>query len=418
MINPRIELLKSRIRGFAYEEQCGDISTKHLKMAESPWLFFRGSAELFYGDIAEGCLSLLSPDRLNLPTTMIMGDCHLSNFGLFSEESAYGDEVIFAPNDFDDACLGHGVWDIFRFICSLFIQQNNDEAAHGLAQHFIESYLLTLAEVVEDAAYRAMAITRKQSPKCFLPEFKKAEKRAADGEKFLTKSSLAKAVDLETLPLRFKNEEKYQRLTSVQQDELHGFFQPYMNDCIIDCARRHQAGTGSLDLDRYYLLIGPRTIADKSDLGLCYITEVKQQRVAAPLLYFSGLHHNNKLSAAELSVYCQRTMQRNPDLILNAVTWNNKEWLVRSRHHMRFSVKPEKLQEKDKRYLQTYAALCGKTLALAHSRGDRRSTYYEKAMMTYLKEHATQLQGAACDYSQQIIADWRLFREYLVKGVA
>ena len=76
---------------------------KHLKMATSPFAFYRGTAQLFYADIANGTLRY--PNNLDaIPLTSVVGDCHTSNFGFLTEEGSHGDTVIFAPNDFDDAC--------------------------------------------------------------------------------------------------------------------------------------------------------------------------------------------------------------------------------------------------------------------------------------------------------------------------
>ena len=89
-------------------------------MASSPFVFFRGSAQLFYADIAANHL-VIPEGLLSLPLTTVMGDCHTSNFGFFTEEGSYGDNVIFSANDFDDACIGHAAWDLLRFSTSLVL---------------------------------------------------------------------------------------------------------------------------------------------------------------------------------------------------------------------------------------------------------------------------------------------------------
>ncbi len=103
---------------------------KHQKMAGSAFRFLRGSSGLFYADIASGLLPL--PDSLTRwPVTTVMGDCHLSNFGFFTEEGSSGSEVIFAPNDFDDACIGHAVWDLSRFAVSLLLAVDESLQQHA-----------------------------------------------------------------------------------------------------------------------------------------------------------------------------------------------------------------------------------------------------------------------------------------------
>lgn len=90
------------------------ILSKHQKMALNPFRFLRGSSGLFYADIQSGLLKLPTALLQQVPFTTVMGDCHISNFGFFTEDGSYGERVIFAPNDFDDACIGPAVWDLSR----------------------------------------------------------------------------------------------------------------------------------------------------------------------------------------------------------------------------------------------------------------------------------------------------------------
>ncbi|MEC9062539.1 MAG: DUF2252 family protein, partial [Pseudomonadota bacterium] len=78
---------------------------KHAKMEASPFVFYRGSAQLFYADIKAGLINF-PRECETVPLTSVMGDCHTSNFGFLTEEGSHGDTVIFSPNDFDDACVG------------------------------------------------------------------------------------------------------------------------------------------------------------------------------------------------------------------------------------------------------------------------------------------------------------------------
>ena len=94
---------------------------KHRRMAENPFRFLRGSAQLFYFDLAGGVLQLPGALTEAVPLTTVMGDCHISNFGFMTEEGSHGDDVVFAPNDFDDACIGHAAWDLLRYCSSLFL---------------------------------------------------------------------------------------------------------------------------------------------------------------------------------------------------------------------------------------------------------------------------------------------------------
>jgi hypothetical protein len=48
--------------------------------------FLRGSAQLYYADLASGALQLPPALLSRVPPTAVMGDCHVSNFGFLTGE--------------------------------------------------------------------------------------------------------------------------------------------------------------------------------------------------------------------------------------------------------------------------------------------------------------------------------------------
>lgn len=411
---------------------------KHRKMATSPFVFFRGAAPLFYADLAANTLAL--PTSLyQLPLTTIMGDCHASNFGFLTEEGAHGDTVIFSPNDFDDACIGHAAWDLARFITSLFLTQQHcqgvklgqisaekDYAAKAVitaddclkaASAFLTSYLDTCQQCIDTPKLRNHALTAFNEQHLLHKHWLKAQSRAANGDTFYSKSALAKAIDLTDDGICFANlPEKFAKLNDADYQSLHSQFRPYVDDDIHDIVARLNAGTGSVNMGRYYLLVGPKT-SPQSQLSLCHIVEVKQQRKAAPLAYFNDLSPVNQLNAAHLTVNCQRRMQRNPDLVLDEAHWQGQHWLVRSRHHAKVGIKPEQIglgkKATSKQGFVQYAQACGQALALAHCRGDRRSTLFEQAVVRTLPAETTQLISACQQYAKQVEQDTTWLRALL-----
>lgn len=401
---------------------------KHVKMATDPFLFFRGSSQLFYHDLAHGVLLL--PDAFSqVPNTSIMGDCHVANFGFFTEEGSHGDHVIFAPNDFDDACIGQAVWDIARFVVSLKLAANfghnlsrscdkrfigklaiNDQQAQDAIHGFLTAYLNTCQHSVTDPTIQTTALDEFSSDHILHKHFVKAKQRSASGTAFETKSSLAKATCWQNGKLRFKQLcNKFAPIDNAVYQDIAQTFSPYVNDDILDIVARHGAGTGSLNLARYYLLVGPKQVLNKADLALCHIVEVKQQRPAAPLYHFKNISEINRLNPAHLTVQCQRRMQRNPDLILDEVIWNNQYWLVRSRHHAKVGMDPEKVvlgkKAVEQQGFTKYATACGQALALSHCRNDRRSTRFEQQMSHTLHLHKLPLVDACLAYVEQVNLD-------------
>ena len=86
---------------------------KFRKMAAEPFAFYRGSACLFYADMAE------MPDEWADERTSriwIQGDLHAQNFGTYMDSEG---TLVFDVNDFDEAYLGSFTWDIRRFAASM-----------------------------------------------------------------------------------------------------------------------------------------------------------------------------------------------------------------------------------------------------------------------------------------------------------
>ena len=228
-MNQRLELIKqelSRVDGV--EPSQSKPLAKHLKMALNPYRFYRGTAQLFYADVANNTINIPKTLQNEVPLTNVMGDCHLSNFGFFTEEGAHGDTVIFAPNDFDDACVGMAAWDIVRFGVSLHLGAEyaegivsgryqseevanpegclavSEQDAREAVKTFLKSYQKSCEKIADDPERRMSAVCQFKSSHVLANLEKKAISRAAGGKKFLEKSSLVKSVDIEQSPLRFK----------------------------------------------------------------------------------------------------------------------------------------------------------------------------------------------------------------------
>jgi len=405
---------------------------KYQKMALSPFVFYRGSAQLFYADIASG--TLLIPNALkNLPLTCVMGDCHASNFGFLTEEGSHGGSVIFSPNDFDDACIGRPEWDLLRFStslalttqhCRLEADATDEVVTQSQVEQGIESFLkgyLSICELgLNGQEHRHMAMDRSalENFSILSKPFKKAQRRAIGGEQFHLKSTLAKAIKFEGTSLSFKDlEDKFLPLDDALYQELADTFAPYMDDYIWDIVARKNAGTGSVNMSRYYFLIGPKDYKGLEDLALCHLVEVKKQREAAPIYFFPGLSPNNRLNPAHLTIMCQRKMQRFPDLVLDEVEWQNEYWLVRSRHHAKVGIDPEDIALGKKAALKggfiDYAVACGKALALAHCRGDKRSLAFEESVVLSLPTCIDEIKLSSLAYAKQVTEDWLWLKDQI-----
>ncbi|MEP6549976.1 MAG: DUF2252 family protein, partial [Gemmatimonadales bacterium] len=88
---------KARIDRFNSGREPERLALKYREMCKSPFSFFRGSAHLFWEDLAtrKGVLP-------NSPLVWACGDLHLENFGSFQSNNGL---AYFDLNDFDEAAL-------------------------------------------------------------------------------------------------------------------------------------------------------------------------------------------------------------------------------------------------------------------------------------------------------------------------
>ena len=86
---------------------------KYRKMAADPHAFYRGSACVFYADVANAEDPYVD-DRSG--RIWVHGDLHVENFGTYLNSNG---RMVFDINDFDEAYLGRYTWDLQRFAASL-----------------------------------------------------------------------------------------------------------------------------------------------------------------------------------------------------------------------------------------------------------------------------------------------------------
>jgi uncharacterized protein (DUF2252 family) len=108
------------------------VPVRHSRMLESPFAFFRGSANIQAYDLAKTPRSGIE--------VQACGDCHLLNFGGFATPER---NLIFDINDFDETHPGPWEWDVKRLAVSLV-----------LAARWRELSAATAAEVVTAAVGR------------------------------------------------------------------------------------------------------------------------------------------------------------------------------------------------------------------------------------------------------------------------
>ena len=221
------------------------LSLKYREICKSPFSFFRGSAHLFWEDLAAQTSALPGS-----PTVWACGDLHLENFGSFQGDNGLS---YFDLNDFDEAALAPSNWELSRFVASVYVAAPKlgftRANASELVELFLDAYRTALghgkAHLVERDTATGMV-------KTLLEQVKKRKRQ----QMVESRTSWKKGRRL----LRIDGKHMLPATDEQRVDVAHwlGKFARSQSDPtffkILDVARR-VAGVGSLGLDRYVVLV-------------------------------------------------------------------------------------------------------------------------------------------------------------------
>jgi uncharacterized protein (DUF2252 family) len=115
------------------------VPIKYGRMLESPFAFLRGSAVVMAADLAATPVTGLE--------TMLCGDAHVSNFGVFATPER---QLVFDINDFDEAFPGPWEWDLKRLAVSAVVAGREN----GFSDKKCRKTAMAVAESYRDAAER------------------------------------------------------------------------------------------------------------------------------------------------------------------------------------------------------------------------------------------------------------------------
>ncbi len=372
------------------------VAQKYLKMRQNAFAFFRGTCHLFYQDLPR-------ESSFNLaPSVWICGDLHLENFGAYKGDTR---QIYFGINDFDEGVLAPCTWDIARLLTSILLAADSLEfdRADGdrLMQVCLDSYANTLSagkigEIVEDNARGIVAdlLTtlshRKRSE--FLDERTKLinERRQLkfDDEKILAISQQQRSRVIQSIDNWAQNR--------ADRD----FFE------VLDVGFR-VAGTGSLGLDRYLILV-----EGKGSPARNYLLDFKQQQPSA-LAPYPIQSQPEWVNQALRVMQVQKLVQPAPPALLAAIELNGGSYLLRE-----LQPTPDKIELKIDRInltqLEKLIETIGQVVAFAHlhSSGKMGATI-DRDLIKFgqnLDWHP-EILNYASNYARQVRDDFRDFRK-------
>ncbi len=394
------------------------LKMKYDRLRASSFAFLRGTCHLFHQRLpATGVLK-------SAPPAWVCGDLHLENFGSYQAANGL---VYFDINDFDEALLAPASWDMAHLLTSLWLANDGWKLKAAqlreLGTATLAAYADALAEgksywVERDTAQglvRDLLDARRLRKR---PQYLASRTRLqGDGQRRLQVSKSAPpAPDAKALPARRKEAARVtafmDTLAQQQADPAlpPGFF------TVLDVARR-VAGTGSLGLPRYVVLVQGKGSPDGN-----YLLDLKLAQPSALLPHVRSrkLAQPRWPSEAERVVTLQRRLQAVSMNLLQPVVFDGQPWVLRALQPSEDRVdlnriKPRQAVPALLPVLQTFARLA----AWAHLRGasrqgaagadelmafGRRRGWMPKLLAT-AEDCAAQLRADAAVYNQAYDAD-------------
>jgi uncharacterized protein (DUF2252 family) len=290
--------------------------TKFRKMAADPFAFYRGSACLFYADVA-GRDDPWVDERTS--RVWIQGDLHAQNFGTYMDGDG---ALIFDVNDFDEAYVGHYTWDVTRFAASLALlawgKAISDDDIDALVRRYVRAYVEQIHRFVERDDDRSFSLRLATTEGPVHQVLQLARLRTRVG-------LLDGITETDGFDRRLRDGPGLRRLQDGEREAVLDAFQRYLGSIpegkryrgvaygVKDVAGRSGFGIGSAGLPAYTVLIEGFNEALDNDVVL----SMKQGNVAAPSRVVTDPriagafeHHGHRTAVS------QRALQAHADPLL------------------------------------------------------------------------------------------------------
>lgn len=341
------------------------VSSKFEGIARSPFPFFRGTAMLYYRDLAGS--------DAHLPFVPTVGDVHPENYGVLPGADG---EPLFSLNDMDEAWMAPFTWDLGRgavgFALAAIEGGASRKKAMKVAKKFVAAYLDGVEKCVADPEEATRRVSGDDTPKVIRSYMKKAGRSR--------ESFLRKRIDFDELNFRETNRvrrrpgltpliddavRRYSRRVqpSSAKDELpKNFFR------IHDVAIRTGSGTASRGLSRFWVLVEGwgKSAEDKVILELKMSRHSVLDGLAPVQSTASGIE--DEFDPAKRIADAFDAFIVDGDPLYGYTDIEGVSFLVRERSPQKVNVDAGDFDTSE---LKKYAKLCGRMLARQHVRADR-----------------------------------------------
>jgi uncharacterized protein (DUF2252 family) len=295
-----------------------DLLAMKLKLlGDNVFSFYRGTCHLFYEDWPKN-------SSLNqAPVTWICGDLHLENFGSYKGDNRL---TYFDFSDFDESVLAPCTWELARVLVSIYVAadslQLKKKEAPELCDAFLESYINALKQGSPQWVERANA---KGMVKELLVTLKKRVRGDFIKNRTEIKGNKTRLLLSKTRALAVSDEART-KVTNFMAEYAKTRHNPAFFE-VLDLARR-VAGTGSLGVERYAILV--RGLSKKpTQLDKLYLLDLKASNSSALAPYLPKDSQPQWASPATRIVTSQRNMQAMSPAFLNAVNIGKQSYVLK-----------------------------------------------------------------------------------------
>lgn len=392
------------------------IPVRHGRMMESPFAFFRGTANIQAADLAAG------PPPSGI-TVQACGDSHLVNFGGFATPER---ELVFDVNDFDETFPAPWEWDLKRLTASVVLagrwRSLSDADAQDAAQRAARAYRTAMTRYADcktmDVWYDKLSMTELRDEfrldKMTEAEIQEVTDRASD---HAAEQVFHKLVDTEDGPPRIIDQPPLLYHPTGKQKSIWTTTGPYLKQYRDSLSADRQAlfdrwtpvdvafrvvGVGSVGTRCLVLLM----MADQDDP---LFLQIKEARASVLAPYVAAKPFDNQ---GQRVVVGQRLMQSASDVFLG---WGRNadgtDFYIRQLRDMKTSFDITRMGA---RLLSSYADLCGRALARAHAKGGDPAMIAGYLGAGEAMDEAMARYAAA--YADQVEADYHLFARAVRSG--
>jgi uncharacterized protein (DUF2252 family) len=303
----------SQIQDFNSGRDPERLQFKYRAMRTSPLAFLRGSCHLFYARLPRGGV------LKSAPRVWCCGDLHLENFGSYKGDNRLS---YFDVTDFDEAVMAPASWDLVRLLTSLRVGAGTlcvtDAQAQALCQSLVDSYADALAggkafwverETAQGLVRDLLDRVRGRQREAFLDSRTVLQR----GKRLLLtdgKKALPASVQQRTAVVQFMQ-------GFAESQPAPGFYE------VLDVARRI-AGTGSLGVDRFVILVQGKGAPDGH-----YMLDLKEALPSSLLANLAVPQPRWKTEAHRI-VAVQRRMQAVTMAFLQPVQFGERACVIRA----------------------------------------------------------------------------------------